>query len=511
MKRIKRSKFDLSHQKKMSLNMGKLYPMFVQEVLPGDRIRNNAEVMIRFAPMLAPVMHQVKCYVHYFHVPWRLVWDNWETFITGGRLGDATPVMPYFTYDTTRLQVDGNFTIGSLSDYLGLPTFPVTATPTTDGETVMSLYHRAYLMIYNEWYRDQNVEAEITVPKTDGDDNANLPELRQIRTRAWRKEYFTSALPFAQRGEPVQVPLEGSGGVVYRDNTIVTETGGGLPPADTNLTTGGLADPELLEVNNVGAVIDNIEEVTLDSANFTINMLRYSLRLQEWLENNARGGARYAEQMKSHFNVVSSDARLQRPEYLGGGIYPVRFSEVLSTAEGETDPLATMGGHGISFGTDNGFSYVAEEHGCIIGIMSLIPDSEYMQGIPRMFSRMDKLDFAYPEFANLGEQEIKNKELYFDPYGVAGTKNGTFGYQSRFAEYKYVPSTVHGEMRDSLDYWHLARKFTAQPSLNADFIHCNPSDRIFAVTGEDVEHLYCQMVNRCSVIRALPYFGVPNI
>jgi len=288
----------------------------------------------------------------------------------------------------------------------------------------------------------------------------------------------------------------------------------GADPAAGNLAVAAPNEDQLVTQGGVFSRIENIDEVTIDNVNTTINDLRRSIKLQEWLEKNARGGGRYTEQIRSHFGVVSSDARLQRPEYLGGGKQPVVISEVLSTfqaADGDGEPQGNMAGHGISVGNSNGFTYRAEEHGVVIGIISVLPRTTYQQGIDRMWIRDDKFKYLWPSFGQLGEQEITNVELYMDYFNGPENNSAVFGYQSRYSEYKNQPSRVSGVFRDSLAYWHMGRIFNSQPSLDAGFVSADPTTRIFAVEDPNVEHLYCQMYHNFSAIRPLPYFGTPTL
>lgn len=527
MRRPRRNKFDLSHERKLSFNMGKLIPIMMQEIVPGDKFRVQSEVMLRFAPLLAPIMHRVNVTTHYFFVPNRLIWDEWEDFITGGREGTSAPVWPFIRINDN---TDQEFQRGSLADYLGIP--PIETLGVTQGLDISALPFRAYQLVWDEYYRDQNLLASLGLLKTSGQQTTGeTTKITTLRDRAWEKDYFTSALPWAQRGGQVEIPF-GDAGIQYKDESLVvnsfTDTllnGPNYMQIAPTVSGGTAKVPGGLQIGDSTGTgvtagqqvrIENIESIQPSA---TINELRRSIRLQEWLEKNARGGARYVEQILSHFGVRSSDARLQRPEYLGGGRNPVVISEVLSTASSYNEagdqqgmPQANMAGHGVSFGTTNGFRRSFEEHGFVVGMLSVLPKTAYQNGVNKMWSRSDKFDYYWPEFANIGEQEIKEKEIFWNA-NVATTPDATWGYQSRYAEYKYTPSTVHGEMRDELSYWHMGRIFSgAAPPLNNDFVTSNPTTRIFSVEAPStVDHLYCQLYNRVDAIRPMPYFGTPML
>lgn len=475
MKRPKRNAFNLSYESKLTMNMGELVPIMCMPVVPGDKFRVKTESLVRLAPLVAPMMHRVNVFTHYFFVPNRLVWNQWEDFITKGVDGTDVPVFP-------RIQLVAGATSsvlplgdGSLWDYVGLPTinniggiamdktFP-NGVNVPAGFQVSALPFRAYQMIYNEYYRDQNLTEPIPI-SLDSGINSNLVEISQLltlRRRAWEKDYFTSALPWLQRGPEVSVPVQGSGDsmdVVY-DNTVESKQQW-LDADGRDFTLGTSYDgtfslrelddkqhAQLVGVASTGGTNNRAPEldpngtlkVNVDELGVNINDLRTSNALQRWFERNARGGSRYVEQILSHFGVRSSDARLQRPQFLGGSRMPISVSEVLQTSStDETSPQANMAGHGISAGMNNGFSRYFEEHGYIIGIMSITPRTGYQQGVPRDFTKFDNMDFYFPEFAHLSEQEIKNQELYVSSEESYNT--GTFGYTPRYAEYKYKASS----------------------------------------------------------------------
>lgn len=534
LKKPKRNKFDLSHDKKLTLKMGELIPILCQEVLPSDTWYIDTAQVMRMAPMLAPIMHKIDVYTHFFFVPNRILWENSEKFFTGGESGTENPVYPY-----VNLLHNKNYQSTNV-DYLGFPNMGVGGT----GSTRVSAFPFAGLAkIWNEYYRDQNLQEELPWKLTDGDNSANMSSLlSKPLKRAWRHDYFTSNLPFPQKGPDVLLPIgeeaplvmEGTNITPFPEQDVLYRQGTQDVQYVENVTLqSGQANADLGTSENSSKLINlngpssqnmniNLNQTHYTRTSFagivaslknatsnTINDLRTAFRLQEWLERNARAGSRYSEFLKAHFGVTSSDARLQRPEYLGGGKSPIVISEVLqtsATAE-EVTPLATMGGHGLNVGRTNGFNYYSEEHGFIIGIMSVIPRADYYQGIPRQFTKFERLDHFYPTFAHLGEQETKNKEIF-----VTGgiTDEETFGYLPRYTEYRYIPNTIHGEFRESLEFWHLGRKFENPPQLNSDFIECDPSTRIFAVEDSAWEQLYCQMNLKITAKRPLPYYGTPQ-
>lgn len=515
----KLNKFDLSHERKMSLEMGYLVPMMVEEVLPGDRFRVNSEVFLRFAPLIAPIMHRVNVFVHYFYVPNRLVWSEWKDFITGGRLGTSEPVHPYIRIKTANV-ANGEFDVGSLADYFGV----TSQTGIPDGSTVDREYNisalpfRAYQLIYDEYYRDQNLMASLDLSLASGEvTGAEFTKITTLRKRAWEKDYFTSALPFAQRGDEILMPLAGDVSVTYKPSSDVIITSTGLPTAADgflghNDSVPGKMYAEMTALNTGSpGRIENIDSAQVDASSVSINDLRLAVRLQEWLEKSARAGSRYVEQLLAFFGVNGGDARLQRPEYLGGGKAPVQISEVVSTSEVTALPQGNMAGHGYALGSRNGFKYRFPEHGFVIGIMSVLPTTAYQGNIHRKWRRFDKFDYAWPELAHLGEQGITQEEV---DYNYADTTvYPTWGYQSRYAEYKYGCSSVHGDFRSQLAFWHMGRIFGGPPELTTDFVTADPTNRIFAVESPPGagHHLYAQIYNSIDALRPLPYFGTPSL
>lgn len=537
-RRPQASKFDLSHNRKFSFLPGKLYPILCAEAIPSDVFQYDANAVVRMAPMLAPIMHMVDVCVHSFFYPERLTQKrgNFEIFITGGRLGDGkdangnTIQAPYFiingaqTSSASRINI-GNLLAGSLADFLGIG-FSVNGPAGDNDVAINARPFIAFWRIYNEYFRDQNVDRDYCdmypgIFESEGGDITseiytaitaagalNFPFF-SIPQVCWEKDYFTSALPFAQRGQAVEAPLTGSATVTYKSPATV---GGALAGTDqmlgvqddTTIIGRGLSSPA------VPTTIENIDDITLNAGGFTITALRTAARLQEWLEKMATGGSRYIEQIKSQFGVTSSDARLQRAEYLGGGKIPMHISEVLQTSSDDSTPLAEMAGHGVTAGQVTHWKKFCEEHGFFFSFIYLRPKTAYQQGLPRMWwNRFDKLDYAWPSFARIGEQEVLVKEMYNAL--IPADDDEVFGYQQRYAEYKYIPSTVHGEFKTTQDHWHWGRQFSAKPTLSSDFVHCDPSDRIFNVLNVGTDSLYCIVNNRITARRPLPYYGEPML
>jgi len=497
----KKNVFDLSHDVKMSMKMGNLTPVLVTECVPGDSFQIGCDSLIRFAPMVAPVMHRMDVSVHYFFVPNRLTWDNWEKYIVDANTPNPLPYINYtddFTADQKKFL-----------DYMGVP--PNIGTGITQALNALPI--AAYQAIYNEYYRDENLVTEVDYTLADGNNTGDVVDLVKMRQRAWEHDYFTASLPFAQKGTAVDIPIGSIAGdtrVTWNQDEVSTNN------QWINAVDGGSSNTQEYIGNTIPNNLSSLPTATsgliaktseTDITPTTINDLRRAFRLQEWLEKNARGGTRYIENILMHFGVRSSDKRLQRPEYITGLKTPVIISEVLNTSATAQEAQGNMAGHGVAVSTGKYGNYFCEEHGYIIGIMSVMPQPAYQQGIPKTYLKSDPLDFFWPSFAHIGEQPVQNNELF----AYTATGEDTFGYVPRYAEYKYQASRVAGDFRTILDYWHLGRIFATQPALNKAFIECDPAqvERIFAVQdGED--NLYCQIMHKIKAVRPMPKFGTPN-
>lgn len=518
--RPKSNTFDLTHDRKFSTQFGDLTPILVLDTVPGDSIKIQPNAMVRMAPMIAPVMHRANVFLHYFFVPNRILWPenvegSFEDFITGGEDGLDSTVWAHADYKPA------SGVIGTLPDFMGLPIGDDLVGGGTESLNISPLPFCAYQKIWNDYYRDQNLQAKVR-DTCDGGlmDPAvfGLMAYVGMKRRAWQHDYFTSALPWTQKGPEAMLPLGTEAPLVFESTNPAKFllAGGSTPPTlddplKTHLTNAG----EFTTDTDASAIAIDITDSTIaDLSNATaasINDLRRAFKLQIWLERNARGGSRYNESIKIHFGVNSSDARLQRPEYIGGSKSPLKISEVLQTSNNDTQdtPQGTMAGHGISVSGGSSFTYTCEEHGYIIGIMSILPESAYMQGFPKHFKRQDKFDYYWPEFAHIGEQPIMNYELMFT--GNSNYNKAVFGYTPRYAEYKYMNNTVHGDYKKSLLFWHMARKFSSEANLNEDFITMDATEveRIFAV--EDIPPLWCHVLNVIKARRLMPVFGTPKL
>lgn len=509
---------------KGTTDLGRLTPVFCERVLPSDDLKISLEAQVRMAPLDAPIMEQLNCDFHAFYVPERLLWEDFEEFITTGANGNLQPVKPSIKIDSSDNKLPWLIP-SSLSDYLD---FPSVTTFVAGSRTVTfdATPFLAYQMIWQEYFRDENLTSPvIEFPVPSGFLSNPLSDICSLRYRSWSKDYFTSALTSAQLGEDVGVPIAGGNAPVVLVNTANTPRwhnqagttkAGALQSSSTGSTIVSPSTGEAL--NNVQFDPNGTLQANLAGASaVSVNNLRLAIAVQQWRERMITGGTRYKEQLYSMFGVISPDARLQRPEYLGKLNMKLQIGEVFQTSQTtDSSPQGEMTGRSNTYGSGFLFKkYNFKEHGFIIILMSIKPRATYQQGLPRKWQKWDWDDYAWPLLSNLGEQEIKNSELFLNYAPVGDENNSTFGYQSRYAEYKFLNSTVHGDFKTSLSFWHLGRIFNSRPGLNEDFITVKPADanRIFPVyTGSDnfKDRFWYQILFDVRWNRPLPKFARPG-
>lgn len=505
---IARSVFNRNHGVKTTLNSGALVPVYVDEALPGDTITMKMTAFCRMATPLFPVMDNQWLDVFFFAIPNRLVWDNWQKF--NGEQDDPGDSTVFAVPTMTSPGAGLGYTAEQLQDYLGVPI----GVP----DLVHSaLFTRAYNLTWNEWFRDENLQDSLVVDKDDGPDD---PADYFVVRRGKRKDYFTSALPWPQKGPAVSIPI--------LDSAPINITGDGIPQFIPAAGSGGSADA-LLSQGASGTDVRFLSQATTNedlkwddpkletdlsaATNATINQLREAFQIQKLYERDARGGTRYTEILRAHFGVVSPDQRLQRPEFLGGGSFQMTINAVANTSDSGTGNVGSLGAFAVAAGTGT-FHKSFTEHCIILGLVATRADLNYQQGLNKMFTRSTRFDFYWPALAAIGEQTILNKEIYAQGSVDPTADEAVFGYQERYAEYRYKPSMTTGVMRSgasgTLDAWHLAQDFAVLPTLNAAFIEENPPiDRILAVPGsnEFLLDTYFQLRHA----RPMPTYGVPGM
>lgn len=545
---ISRSRFDRSASLKTSFNAGDVVPFFLEEVLPGDTFSVDTSKVVRMQTLLTPMMDNVYLDTYYFFVPNRLVWDHWKEFCGENTESAWIPQTEYTMPQITSPAGQG-WSVGTLADYFGIPTGVA-------GLSVSALPFRAYALIMNEWFRDQNLQDPLVVPTDDstvagvntGTLVTDVAKGGKPFIAAKYHDYFTSALPAPQKGPDVTIPVASGGNInivgngkalAITDGTVLGSWAGlrdsrysvnyaenlGLNVGSVSANTGafstvdagkavGVPTLEQLAGHPENSGLIGVQSAVAQAA--TINQLRLAFQIQKFYEQQARGGSRYTEVVRSFFGVTSPDARLQRPEYLGGNRVPINVNQIVqqSGTQSGTTPQGTVVGQSLTTDKHSDFTKSFTEHGLIIGVMVARYDHTYQQGLNRLWSRKDKFDFYWPVFANIGEQAIKNKEIF-----AQGTDkdNEVFGYQEAWAEYRYKPNMVTGEMRSayaqSLDVWHLADDYSTLPSLSDSWIREDKAniDRVLAVTSAVSNQFFADIYVKNYCTRPMPMYSVPGL
>ncbi len=553
-----RNVFNLSHNVNLTCNFGELVPIMCREVLPGDTWKHSSHIFMRFAPQLAPVLSNINVSIMSFFVPNRLLYRGWETFITGGRNGDSkltndngdyvdfsgkvitspiTCAKPFYKFpDVDRMEGWEKECLlnGSLLDYIGYPTFnkisDITQTTLSKYPLIDALPIHAYRQIVNDYFINRNIDDtdSCTIPVWLNGTNVigqkvehHFTSLLQLAHINYAMDYFTSCLPDLQRGSQISIGKQEN--VYYKagGNTFVKDDAGHVIQNETILQSDSSGNLQGIDHSQL-ANIDNSANLFVNNTT-TIQELRYLTRLQQWLETSERVGSRYTDLLKGFFGVTSSDARLQRAEYLGGSIIPVVKSDIEQTSESQTTALGTLGGKSIAVGQSNTFTKYFEEHGWLFTIMCCMPDVTYINTLDRQFMRFNRFAYYWTQFAQLSEQAVTARELFTpttDAQCSGYDAEDIFGYQQRYAEYRFISNTAHGDFKDTLSYWIFPRVFDKSPQLNSSFLKSTDVPQTsFAtnlVAGADgssqpVDKLWCQIKNETSAVRAIVKYPVPSL
>lgn len=527
---LSRSRFDRSSSYKTTFNVGQIIPFYVDEVLPGDTFSIDTSKVVRMQTLLTPVMDDIFLDTYYFFVPNRLTWSHWKQF-----MGENTESawIPSVEYEIPQLTApEGGWNIGTIADYMGIPTG-------VSGLSVNALPFRAYALIMNEWFRDENLSDPLNIPVTDatvqgvntGTFVTDVAKGGLPYTAAKYHDYFTSALPAPQKGPDVTIPVSTATAfpVITQDEKVPNPGSSAMTVTAPGVTAGyslGFQPNGGLSVSNTGGPTGNWvsgftpnnlwAQAEGNTVVATINQLRLAFQIQKLYERDARGGTRYIEILKSHFGVTSPDARLQRPEYLGGNRIPININQVVqsSSTDASGTPQGNTAAYSLTSDNHSDFTKSFVEHGFLIGVMVARYRHTYQQGLERFWSRKDRFDYYFPVFANIGEQAIKNKEIY-----AQGTEKDdeVFGYQEAWADYRYRPNRVTGEMRSSapqsLDVWHLGDDYESLPSLSDSWIREDSKtvNRVLAVSDNVSAQLFCDIYVRNLCTRPMPLYSIPGL
>ena len=521
---ISRSKFERSHTVKTSFNVGDIIPFYVDEVLPGDTFQIDTSKVVRLQTPITPFMDNIYLDTYYFFVPNRIVWEHWKQFQGENTESAWLPTTEYTVPQITA--PEGGFSEGTIADYFGIPT-------KVPGLSVNALPFRAYALICNDWFRDQNLCDPLNIPLSDatvvgvntGNFVTDVAKGGLPYKAAKYHDYFTSALPAPQKGDDVSIGLAGMAPVTVGDT--LTASANPLKMGSLNTTTpvdtscnmriyeGNMAAATSSGLTGFPVVPLNLAADLGGTSAISINELRLAFQMQKLLEKDARGGTRYIEILKSHFGVTSPDARLQRPEYLGGNRVPISVSQTIQTSQTTQDsPLGDTGAYSLTVDSHSDFTRSFTEHGFVIGLMVARYDHTYQYGLERQWSRKTRFDYYFPVLANIGEQAIKNKEIFATG---SSTDDEVFGYQEAWADYRYKPSRVTGEMRSNssktLDFWHVADKYSELPKLSAAWIFEDKSnvDRVLEVTSSVANQLFADIYIRNYTTRPMPLYSIPGL
>lgn len=563
--KVKRSVFgrSISYENKLSFDFGQIVPILAKDLLPGDNFYYSPEVFLRCAPLTAPMMQLCDVHIDVFKIPFRLLMRDtaqvpgFETFISPQDVFGKGPTVDMSSFELTfgqNIRVDNVAALlgpGSLSDYLGIPTVDqnLSVQPNFEGQVMKfrALDHIAYQWVHDEFYRMEDIQDPILDEDTDflsktWEDIDDITRIMTLRYRNWPKDYYTSALQNTQRGIDVGIPITADVPISYVEPTTAEfaegkitkfhHISGDTPLEGDNIMIGNTAHGEgnfyiqpdtsadtYVDVDNSDRLIGHLSNVVA-----TINDLRLSVALQAWAEASMRGGARYPEILMSTFGVRPRDARMDRPECMGRVSFPLQISEVLQTSQTTTgeggSPQGNMAGRGIAYGRGRYIHVYAEEHCLLHAYISIMPRASYQQGLPKRYTKFDKFDYFWPQFDALGEQAIKDRELWYDfnkDWNDIDTNDHSFGYQQRYCEYKAFPNEIHGDFKvQGLNGWHMGRIFATAPALNADFLNYESevdalNQRVFASGSTNRQHIWCQVFNRLRAKRPMSYQVIPHL